>query len=396
MSQIDKYTPPTALARFSAVKGAEVQNLEEFDTWINAFAQVAQLAEYIAQTEFVPRELRGNPAAITACILTGREMHLGPMASLKHIFLVRGRPGQSAEIMRAKVFEAGHEIRYIEQTDRRVVVAGRRSGQSDWTQVTFTIDQAKAAGIAMTGAYTPEDKLVARATSRLCRRLFADCISGLPTVDELEDNRDDTASSGAASGTGGPAPTARKGTAQRRNLTTGRPSDAAVGSPESTVAKAPMPPLPGEPETAVGEPDEGGTAPEDEVDQNEEIAEEASEETAVSEEEAVSAAKEALGAKVIDAPPTPESTDRPITAAQVRALQTMFHRTLKVKTENREDRLVILSGLVGRTIRSTSELTYNEASGAIDAISKWAPAQIQEWVTQMRKTGSDVMDSESE
>ena len=34
----------------------------------------------IADTEFVPRALRGNPSAVLACIFTGREVGLEPMA----------------------------------------------------------------------------------------------------------------------------------------------------------------------------------------------------------------------------------------------------------------------------------------------------------------------------
>ena len=156
------------------------------DDWFQAFGNIVKLSEFIAETDFVPDAMRRKPAAVASAILTGREMGVPPMAALRHIHVVKGKPGQSAELMRAQAMKAGHEIRYIEMSDTRCVVEGRRRDESDWTRISFTVAQAQKAKIDL-GGY-PEDKLVARATSRLCRRKFPDAISGLPTVDELEDN----------------------------------------------------------------------------------------------------------------------------------------------------------------------------------------------------------------
>jgi hypothetical protein len=115
--------------------------------------------------------------------------------------VVKGKPGKSAEIMRAMVLAAGHHIRDVEVTDTRVVLEGRRRDEDRWTSVSFTADQAKRARIDL-GGY-PEDKLYARATTRLCRRKFADIVGGIAlTIDELEDLPDD-----AEAATPPPAPT---------------------------------------------------------------------------------------------------------------------------------------------------------------------------------------------
>jgi hypothetical protein len=156
------------------------------DSWAGMLTQVAELARGIAGTDFVPDSMRGKPAAVTAAILSGRELGVGPMTALQHIHIVKGKPGQSAQLMRSLILSAGHQLRYLETTDTRCVVEGRRRGEEEWTRVAFTADQAKRARIDL-GAY-PEDKLVARATSRLARRLFADVIGGLAyTLEELED-----------------------------------------------------------------------------------------------------------------------------------------------------------------------------------------------------------------
>jgi len=176
-SEIEPYRP----------RAAQVDlNRTATDDWFEAFGSIVKLSEYISETDFVPDAMRRKPAAVAAAILSGREMGIPPMTALRHIHVIKGKPGQSAELMRAQSMRAGHEIRYIEMTDTRCIVEGRRRDESNWTRVTFSVADAKTAKIDL-GGY-PADKLLARATSRLCRRLFPDAISGLPTIDELEDN----------------------------------------------------------------------------------------------------------------------------------------------------------------------------------------------------------------
>lgn len=181
MTDIQRYDQG---AHLTATAGAQPPT--ELDQWVTVVRDISKLAGQIADTPFVPEEMRGNPAAVTAAILTGREMGLGPMTSLQHIHVVKGKPGKSAEIMRGMVLAAGHHIRDVEVTDTRVVIEGRRRDEETWTRVGFTADQAKKARIDL-GGY-PEDKLYARATTRLCRRKFADVVGGISaTIEELEE-----------------------------------------------------------------------------------------------------------------------------------------------------------------------------------------------------------------
>lgn len=213
----------------------------QMDNWIGVMGDVAKLAEYIAETEFVPEAMRSRPAAVSAAILTGREMGLEPMTALRHIHVIKGKPGVSAEMMRAQVQAAGHSIEFVENSDSRCVLAGKRRHDTDWTRVTFTQDQAKKAKIDL-GSY-PEDKLIARATSRLCRRKFADVVAGLTAVDELEDEQ------GAAKAEQPEQP--QRKTAQRRQSK--QPPKQVQQQPPKQVEQVPAadaPPLPGEEEPA--------------------------------------------------------------------------------------------------------------------------------------------------
>src|SRR5260221_1598952 len=118
---------------------------EVVDGWIPVAADVSKLSDYIAETDFVPKALRNKPAAIAACILTGRELGIGPMASLKSIHMVQGVPSLSAEYKRTRALAAGHQIVVDESTGTRCTVPGRRDGTESWATITWTTDHAPRA-----------------------------------------------------------------------------------------------------------------------------------------------------------------------------------------------------------------------------------------------------------
>ena len=160
------------------------------DSWAPMLPATKDLAVDIANTEFVPKSLRGKAPAVLACILTGREMGVGPMESLQKIHVVDGKPTLSAELMRSLVLRAGHAIEFRTLTDEKVTIAGRRAGGESWTEVTWTIKDAQRVGVAGKDVWKkyPRQMLSARATSELCRLLFPDALGGVSyTPEEIGD-----------------------------------------------------------------------------------------------------------------------------------------------------------------------------------------------------------------
>lgn len=149
------------------------------------FDDTFRLAKRIAETDFAPKALRGNPNAVLACILTGQELGIGGMKALQSINIIEGRPTLSAELMRALVFAAGHRLDITKSTNDHVTLYGRRRGGSA-AQVTWTLDDAQRAKLTGNPAWAkyPRAMLLARATSELCRMLFPDIIGGLYTPEE--------------------------------------------------------------------------------------------------------------------------------------------------------------------------------------------------------------------
>src|SRR5215813_7149989 len=140
------------------------------DGWLTMASDIIKLANVIAPTDFVPEVYRDNPPAVAAAILTGRELGIGPMTALRHVQMVKGSPTLSAEYKRARVLAAGHEFDVLELTTTRCRVRGRRQGSAKPLEVTFTMDDARKAGLIRDrGPWQtrPRRMLFARAGSEL-------------------------------------------------------------------------------------------------------------------------------------------------------------------------------------------------------------------------------------
>lgn len=150
-------------------------------------------AKEIAKTDFVPAALRNRPEAVLACFMTGHELGIKPMQSLRQIYNYDGKVGLAAELMRAMILDQGHRIwpgEGQEYTTSRVVFYGERADNNDRARVEWTIDMARSAGIANKPNWklSPRAMLGARASMELARVLFPDIVAGMAySKEELED-----------------------------------------------------------------------------------------------------------------------------------------------------------------------------------------------------------------
>ncbi len=265
---------------------AAVAQRDIVDGWTLMAASVFKLADHICDTEFVPKRYRGNAPAVAAAILTGRELGIGPLMSLRHVQLVEGSPSLSAEYKRARVLAAGHDFNILEWNSARCRVKGRRRGTNEPPlEVTYTMDDARKAGLVRSRSAwetRPRRMLFARAGTDLCDALFSDVVNGLPTAELLAEGseEDEFAAYNEADGQQQPKPAAQK--ARRKTAAAGddtqgqRPAGTQAARPEgdgdSTAqdpapraagaapsrGAQPLPPLPGEDDEtpAAAVPDE--------------------------------------------------------------------------------------------------------------------------------------------
>ncbi len=99
---------------------------------------------------FIPRDMVDNRAMIAAAIMTGAELGLGPMQSIRGIHIVEGRPQLSAELMLSLALQAGVRVKWIKTTAKEAHIALRRVGHDPF-DLAFTWDEAVKAGLVGTG-----------------------------------------------------------------------------------------------------------------------------------------------------------------------------------------------------------------------------------------------------
>jgi hypothetical protein len=196
MTEVATLPQATALAVPSAA-GAPALNLTATTVslleWAQELDAAHRLGTALCGTEFVPASFRGKPDAAAAAILAGKSLGLDPMNSLSNIFVVQGRPAMYARTMVALVLSAGHDIRRTSATPEAVTILGRRKGQQEWQEFTWTIDRARQAGYLSNKKYTsdPIAMLTAKAQAEACRTIAPDVLTGVAAYSvedvELED-----------------------------------------------------------------------------------------------------------------------------------------------------------------------------------------------------------------
>lgn len=139
------------------------------------------LARALANSTWLPAAMRGNPSDVLIAMLTGRELGIGPMAALRLIYVVEGKPTLSGQLQLALLRRAGHEVREITATPELVEFEGRWKGRGDPIRVSYTAEEAKAAGLSTKHNWKsyPADMFYWRCVSRLARRLDPTATGGM-------------------------------------------------------------------------------------------------------------------------------------------------------------------------------------------------------------------------
>lgn len=158
----------------------------------SSFMLLRREAEEISKSGVV----RMAPDAIVAILLQARAMDIPPEKALNGLFyFVNGKVGMSSEFMAYLVRKAGHSvIKDSSSTDTKCILHGKRRDNGDTWTVSFSIEDAKRAGLYKEGnpwAKYPSTMCYNRAMSILFRQLFPDLSQGAGyTKDELEEIKD--------------------------------------------------------------------------------------------------------------------------------------------------------------------------------------------------------------
>jgi hypothetical protein len=144
-------------------------------------------AKAVVQSGFLPKAINTPEKAITL-MLAGRELGLGPMQAIRSLHIIDGKPVMSADLMAGLVHRKlpGALLRVSETTNTRCTVEAGRPGQ-EATRITFSLDDAKAAGLLGKDNWRkyPRAMLRARCLAEAVRAVFPDVLLGVYDPDEL-------------------------------------------------------------------------------------------------------------------------------------------------------------------------------------------------------------------
>ena len=151
--------------------------------------QLRERADLLIKSGFIPNSINTPEKAVTI-ILTGRELGLGFMESLRSINVIQGKPSLSAQLMVALCQRTGQlEDLKVEEKPGSCTVTVKRKGVPTPHTYSFNLDQAKSLGLLLKDNWQkqPATMLRWRAIAGNLRVTFADAICGIYTEDEVED-----------------------------------------------------------------------------------------------------------------------------------------------------------------------------------------------------------------
>lgn len=155
------------------------------------FPEVQSMAEALAKSVLLPDALKNKPADLAFQIMTGRELGLGPMASIRGIHVIQGKPVLAADTIVALVLSSGlaEYFAEIESSSTSVTYETKRKSTPFPQRCTWTLDDAKRAGLYPTKdnwRLYPRAMLASRAKAELARSAYPDVIAGVYDADEIQ------------------------------------------------------------------------------------------------------------------------------------------------------------------------------------------------------------------
>ena len=154
-----------------------------------AVPQMMELARMLkGATGLIPEHLR-TEGQILATILAGRELGLGPMASMRGLHVVKGKVGADYSLWVALLKRSGYRVEYPESSSERVTLKLTDPRGAVHVE-TWTKDRAMKAGLWNQGQgwqRYPETMLRARCVTSAGRAFAAEVMSGAYSLDEIDE-----------------------------------------------------------------------------------------------------------------------------------------------------------------------------------------------------------------
>lgn len=154
-------------------------------------ADIAQWADVFVKSGMF-KDAKSVAQAIVK-IQAGQELGLTPFAAMRGFEVIEGKPAPNAGLTAALIKRSGRYRYNVVRADATACVLEWTEGGRVIGETSFSMDEAKAAGLAGRGPWKayPQDMLFARALTRGARRFCADVFMGsVYTPEELGADED--------------------------------------------------------------------------------------------------------------------------------------------------------------------------------------------------------------
>lgn len=143
----------------------------------------------IVKSGMAPDHIKTAEAAIVA-MRYGHQLGIDEFTALQNMYIQNGKPTALASLLHSLILRdhGGDAIQIAESSAERCVLRCRRRDSSLVTEISYTIEEAKAAGLLeKKGPWQQyrQDMLFARCISRAGRMLYRDSTLGMYTPEEL-------------------------------------------------------------------------------------------------------------------------------------------------------------------------------------------------------------------
>lgn len=165
----------------------EIQN-NEIDEFTKSLQEIEQTQKMCLMLMKTPHYAKLGEVGVHTIVQKARSIGLNPLDALNGaMYFVNGKVELSANTMNYLIRSKGHSITKDERSNSEIcILKGRRADNGDTWTSSFSIKEAKLAGIYKNvWEKYPDDMLFARALSRLARQLFADILKGVYVEGEI-------------------------------------------------------------------------------------------------------------------------------------------------------------------------------------------------------------------
>jgi len=151
------------------------------------FAGLVSMGDQLRRTGFLPSHIRDG-ISFAAIVLMGRELGMGTMAACRKLQVIKGTVTERADSQLARFKSAGGRAEFKELTEAKAVLLLKHPNGDQHTE-TFTIEDAKRAGLASNDNYAkhPKAMLRSRAITAGLKSIGWEGAVGIYDPDEVSD-----------------------------------------------------------------------------------------------------------------------------------------------------------------------------------------------------------------